>query len=322
VQTTALVAELADLYRVAASVSVDAFPAVVLDRLGRWIDFDGAVFGFGQARQQGLRISAACVHRRDPALIEEYAQVSHADPMTAAFLQRPLAPLVVDARATYGHGGHAGLATMVARHQLRHLMLFGDRSNDRGPLRWVVLYRGIDRPFDAEAADRLWSVWQHVSCSLDLNCALTLDREEAQRSSRALALVDAFGTFEAADPAFHALLARELPQHDGARLPRPVVAAMSSGDSFVGRSIEIVFRHLGPHIVCRARRREELQELTTRERLVAEHYAYGLSHKEVAQLLRVSPNTVRTQLASVYRKLGIGDKAALARRLVLPNPGD
>jgi DNA-binding NarL/FixJ family response regulator len=101
-----------------------------------------------------------------------------------------------------------------------------------------------------------------------------------------------------------------------------VVDAMSSGDSFAGRSIEIVFRHLGPHIVCRARRREQISELTTRERLVAEHYAYGLSHKEVAQLLRVSPNTVRTQLASVYRKLGVGDKAALARRLVLRSPGD
>ncbi|HXN83857.1 MAG TPA: hypothetical protein VN883_15365, partial [Myxococcales bacterium] len=87
--TTSLVAELADLYRVAASVSVDEFPAEVLARMSRWIEFDGAVFGFGQARQHGLRISAACVHRRDPSLLEEYARVSHADPMTAAFLQRP-----------------------------------------------------------------------------------------------------------------------------------------------------------------------------------------------------------------------------------------
>jgi DNA-binding NarL/FixJ family response regulator len=53
---------------------------------------------------------------------------------------------------------------------------------------------------------------------------------------------------------------------------------------------------------------------------VAEHYAQGLSHKEVAQLLRVAPNTVRTQLASVYRKLGIGDKATLARRLTQRSP--
>jgi DNA-binding CsgD family transcriptional regulator len=320
VQTKGLVAELADLYRVAASVSVDGFPAEVLNRLNRWIEFDGAVFGFGQAHQPALRISAACVHGRDPTLLEDYAHVSHADPVTAEFLRRPRAPLVIDARTTYARAGHVGLATMVARHDLRHLMLFGDRSNDRGPLRWVVLYRGTDRPFDAEAADRLWSVWQHISCSLDLNCAFTLDREEAQRSSRALALVDAFGAFEAVDPAFHALLAREWPQNDGMRLPRAVASAMSSGERFAGRSIEIAFRRLGPHVLCRARHREHVVELTTREQLVAEHYAQGLSHKEVAQLLRVSPNTVRTQLASVYRKLGVGDKVTLARRLTQRSP--
>jgi DNA-binding CsgD family transcriptional regulator len=316
VHTTSLVAELADLYRVAASVSVDEFPAEVLARMSRWIEFDGAVFGFGQARQHGLRISAACVHRRDPSLLEEYARVSHADPMTAAFLRRPRAPLVVDAQATYAHDGHAGLAAMVARHDLRHLMLFGDRSRDQGPLRWVVLYRGTDRPFDAVAADRLWSVWQHVSCSLDLNCALTLDREEAQRSTRALALVDGFGTVEVADPAFHALLAREWPQNDGTRLPPAVASAMAAGERFAGRAIEVAFRHLGQHVLCRARQRQHVSELTTREQLVAEHYTQGLSHKEVAHLLHVSPNTVRTQLASVYRKLGIRDKATLARRLM------
>jgi DNA-binding NarL/FixJ family response regulator len=320
VHTTSLVAELADLYRVAAAVTVDAFPAEVLARMNRWIKFDGAVFGFGQARPHGLRISAACVHRRDPALLEEYARHSHADPMTAAFLRRPRAPLVVDAQTTYARDGHAGLAAMVSRHDLRHLMLFGDRSNDQGPLRWVVLYRGTDRPFDAEAADRLWSVWQHVSCSLDLNQALTLDHEEPQRPARALALVDGFGTFEVADRAFHALLALEWPQNDGTRLPPAVAAAMASGKRFAGRAIEVAFRHLGQHVLCRARHREHVDALTAREQLVAEHYTQGLNHKEVANLLHVSPNTVRTQLASVYRKLGISDKATLARRLMPRTP--
>src|SRR5258708_31885983 len=165
---------------------------------------------------------------------------------------------------------------MAPRHDLRHLMLFGDRSRDQGPLRWVVLYRGTDRPFDAVAADRLWSVWQHVSCSLDLNCALTLDREEAQRSTRALALVDGFGTIEVADPGFHALLAREWPQHDGTLLPPAVAGAMAAGERFAGRAIEVAFRRLGPHVLCRARQREHVSALTTRERLLAEPHPPGL----------------------------------------------
>jgi DNA-binding CsgD family transcriptional regulator len=309
-----LVGELADLYRLASSAFIDEFPLEVLRRLQRWIDFDGATFGFGQPWNRTLRIATACVFHRDHVLLEDYAKLSHADPVTAAFLQGPRAPLVVDARVTYASAS-GELAKLIARHDLRQLLLFGDSARQEGPLRWVVLYRGTQRPFDAKAADRLSSVWQHISCSLELNCAQALDREEAHRASRALALVDAFGMFEAVDPAFHALIAREWPAEDASRLPRALVDAMAVGDRFAGRSTDFVFRRMGPHVLCRASRRDLGAGLTDREALVAEHYAQGRSHKEVAHLLHVSPHTVRTQLASAYRKLGVSDKAALARRL-------
>ncbi|MWV48149.1 hypothetical protein GRS96_02520 [Rathayibacter sp. VKM Ac-2803] len=51
--------------------------------------------------------------------------------------------------------------------------------------------------------------------------------------------------------------------------------------------------------------------LTPRERLVAEHAADGLSSTEIAAALSVSVNTVKTQLRSVYRKLGITSRAEL-----------
>ncbi len=315
-----LVAELADLYRLAASASVDDFPDTVLGRLGRWIEFDGAVFGFGEHHTQALRIATASVHRRDPAILEDYARVSHADPVTAAFLGRPLRPIVVDARATYAGRRHRGVADFAMRHELRHLLLYGDQVREHGPLRWVVLYRGNDEPFDCAASERLWVAWQHVACALDLNRAQTLDREEARRPSRSLALVDAHGTIEAGDPGFHALLAGEWSEVDVARLPRDVVDVMVTGERFQGRSIEIGSRRLGAHVVCHARPRRTGTQLSARERLVAKHFAPGMSHKEVAQLLQVSPNTVRAQLAQVYRKLGIGDKAALAVRLAQDDP--
>ncbi|WKK72742.1 helix-turn-helix transcriptional regulator [Rathayibacter oskolensis] len=51
--------------------------------------------------------------------------------------------------------------------------------------------------------------------------------------------------------------------------------------------------------------------LTARERLVAEHAADGLSSAEIAAALSVSVNTVKTQLRTVYRKLGVTSRAEL-----------
>lgn len=59
--------------------------------------------------------------------------------------------------------------------------------------------------------------------------------------------------------------------------------------------------------------------LTTREREVARALAEGHSHKEVARLLGVAPSTVRNQTQAIYKKLGIVNRAGLARHFPEPS---
>ncbi|MGI9026906.1 MAG: hypothetical protein ACR2GP_15265 [Burkholderiaceae bacterium] len=131
---------------------------------------------------------------------------------------------------------------------------------------------------------------------------------------RALALIDSYGTFEAADPQFHALLALEWPQFDAAHLPPAAVAAMAAGKAFNGRAIEIAFRSLGSRIVCQARTGGSSARLSERERLVAQHFATGKSHKKSRACWAHRP-TPSCAVEQVYRKLGVRDKVSLARRL-------
>jgi DNA-binding NarL/FixJ family response regulator len=49
---------------------------------------------------------------------------------------------------------------------------------------------------------------------------------------------------------------------------------------------------------------------------VARRFASGMSHKQIARELGVSHHTVRNQLAHLYRKLNLHDKASLAQYLV------
>jgi DNA-binding NarL/FixJ family response regulator len=64
-----------------------------------------------------------------------------------------------------------------------------------------------------------------------------------------------------------------------------------------------------------------LSKLTPQERRVAEAVAGGASDRQVAAELFLSPRTVAYHLSSVYRKLGISSRAALAARLAQsPSP--
>ena len=56
-------------------------------------------------------------------------------------------------------------------------------------------------------------------------------------------------------------------------------------------------------------------ELSPREQQIAEHYAAGCSYQEIAADLHIAPSTVRTHLATIYRKLEVSSKVELANRL-------
>jgi DNA-binding NarL/FixJ family response regulator len=60
-----------------------------------------------------------------------------------------------------------------------------------------------------------------------------------------------------------------------------------------------------------AARRVPGGELTDAERRVAEASARGLTNREAAAALFLSPKTVEAHLTSIYRKLGVHSRAAL-----------
>ena len=62
-------------------------------------------------------------------------------------------------------------------------------------------------------------------------------------------------------------------------------------------------------------RRRPRHELTEGERRIAELVASGMTNREVAAALFVSPKTVEAQLARAYQKLGIGSRAELGAQM-------
>lgn len=54
-----------------------------------------------------------------------------------------------------------------------------------------------------------------------------------------------------------------------------------------------------------------LSTLTTRERDVVEHLIGGVTDREIAHSLAISPRTVHKHLEAIYRKLGLGNRTSL-----------
>lgn len=94
----------------------------------------------------------------------------------------------------------------------------------------------------------------------------------------------------------------------------------------LGRAAAL-FEHMGAALWAK-RARAELgrvglrpsapSELTASERKVAELIASGLTNREVAAQLFMSPKTVEAKLARVYRKLGVHSRAQLGAELASP----
>lgn len=125
-----------------------------------------------------------------------------------------------------------------------------------------------------------------------------------------LATCDINGFLRSSEPAFAELIQTEFPDWHGPQLPFPPTKKSINGQHLViniqaKEDIFLLFAH--PISV--------IDQLSTREKEVAISFGKGLTYKEIAQDIGISPNTVRYYIRSIYTKLEIHNKADISRLL-------
>lgn len=150
-----------------------------------------------------------------------------------------------------------------------------------------------------EAEQLEWLRWLRASRPEVPIVALTFNPQMAEGLS----------VFEAGARGYcHALAVPEMLQQ--------VATVVSNGGLWLGpelmrRATGAVIRGLSPAAVETG----ELGALTQREREVALRVANGASNKEIAQLLEITPRTVKAHMAAIFDKLGVRDRLQLVLRL-------
>ena len=82
-----------------------------------------------------------------------------------------------------------------------------------------------------------------------------------------------------------------------------------------GRSVVVSPFPTKTLIFLRARPREPIDSLTRREREIAELIAAGLTHKEIANTLKIAPATVNNHLRAIHERVGARNNAELASQI-------
>jgi len=106
--------------------------------------------------------------------------------------------------------------------------------------------------------------------------------------------------------------------HMDLMLLRKAVQMVQKGEVWIERRIvafilnELAFRPVEKLSITRA----ELKKLTLRELQVAYEIGAGASNKEIASQLNITEATVKAHLTSIFLKLGVADRLALALYMV------
>jgi len=79
------------------------------------------------------------------------------------------------------------------------------------------------------------------------------------------------------------------------------------------REVNAGRRYLPKGVADRLREHNDEERLTRREDEILELMGKGLKNRELAQVLGVSEDTIKTHLKSLFRKLGVSDRAEAVR---------
>ena len=302
------------LHRGAATQPFDSFVDWALEALKEHIHFDSGLWAAGHASAEGAPVvHTQWLHRQPAQLMADYAEIAGHDTVFAESIRRLGVSVVADSSVDIP----AVFDDYIARYRIEHVLNTCDIDPLTGLLDDIALWRAErDRPFDEAERRFMQAAFPHLIEACTRNRLSHLASASSPRSGGpwSAAAADRAGLLHFAESRFSQLLLAEWPGWSGPRLPAPLAEAVTSGGARRFAGARLVFRIAPLHdlFLLQARPCAEVDRLTAREREIAVYTAQGLSHKDIARLLDLSPATVRNNLATACRRLQARNKAQVA----------
>lgn len=308
------------LYRTARDTPVEHFQDAALAALAAHVPFEAAIWFAGELGQGEFHIHRLHIHRLPLPELKQVIEVNRRFPrpieVTAA---SPGVPHVFNAREVYSVPGGAAALEQARRWGIEQQLLTAHIDAGEGSGEWLSLHRPADQqPFSDRDRALVRQLTPHLSESRAINRALSLSRVSSEPqftpgSHRALTLLD--GTVLHCGRQVRDSIVAQWPDWNQICLPSPLLRDLTSNGSVrVTRRGESIFaRQFSDSLVITVKSMPLVERLSSREYEVVQLFGRGRAYKEIAQRCQLSPATVRNIVQKCYRKLGINNKAELAR---------
>lgn len=295
----------------AIELSQAEYNARIVTLLGEAVHFDAAWWGWSSFPSGRVMIVNAHRHCLPPSFEGAFKAVAQFDPFIRhgrnlpvfAIMLSPQTASVADEYRTFTD--RFGIEAMMNGHcRLEQSSAYNF---------FMSLYRGGGKPhFDQDDADSFRIILRHVEQALSLS--LRAELKARAGSNGEAALLDEAAQIVRTTPGFETTLQAEgLPLRRTTSILRQLV---HYGGHWRGSEITLEAEAYAPGLTCiRAARSDLWHKLSAQERRVAELLVAGRSAREIAGMFHVSTNTIRNQVATIYRKLGVDSRIALLQRL-------
>lgn len=304
------------LYEVAHSKPMEMFQEAVLEAIKQVLPFDSAMWGSATMTEGGIDIHTLHLHNTSMQMIEDYQDVKHLDHFAQEVAKAPHKTIQFSAAASRNQALH----DFLLKYKHMHGLITQNLNPETHFVQWMSLFRHDVKCVCTEGEVLLLDdLFPHVMQSLAINRKLHMTHlvEDERRERWAVAIADHHGFFYHADDAFLKLIAKDYPLPKSDRLPEAVIQTAShKTDQWLGNETLLISRLEGELLFLKVRQRVLADTLNSREFAIARMLAEGLTVKDIANKLHRSPDTVRTQSKTIYKKLGV-NKATQISTLLL-----
>lgn len=284
------------------------------EALKRHLPFDTALWATGYAEPgQMPQLHTNHLHRQPAQMLVDYQAIGPSDVLLAAAMRQPGVPVVADT-PTWAPPQVLGY---LRRYGIAHAMATCTFDPVTALCCGISLWRAeADKPFSDDERRLMQAAFPLLLDACTQNRLLHLVTESTSRWAGPWrpAAADRAGLLHLADTEFTRLLTLEHPGWTGPYLSDPLRQAVRDGGPLRLTSRQLVAKlaPMGELMLVQLRPAGVVDRLTVREREIAGYTAQGLTHKEIARLLELSPATVRTHINTSCRRLGVKNKAQMA----------
>lgn len=290
-----------------------------LQQLATVLPFDAGLLAMGTIQDGVPHGHDVVLHNKTPEFMESWEEIKHEDRVALQAFGNPGKTANVDIEGPIFDGCDRA-REHCRKWGLAHVLCTSMISSAAG-LYWVASVYRSDRtkPFSEEERQAMEIVVPHIfSAARRAHLGQLRTRAHIRDAhGQAGAIANESGLVLEAEPGFVDLLRTGWPGWTGPRLPSDLASELPTKPSvrLVREPVVVRADKAGGFVILHARRTVAADQLTAREREIAEAFSLGETHREIGARLDVSPNTVRRHLANIYEKLGIASKAELDRMI-------